>query len=236
MSHRSAGARLRRSILALAVALIGPPSREAAASGPARLGADGPVRVAVVLTEHATMIDFAGPWEVFQDTVVPGPGGRQRHGFELYTVGSAHAPMRISGGMTVVPDFAFADAPTPDIVVVGAQSGAPALRDWLRAIHADGKIVASVCTGAFHLAQAGLLDGKPATTHHDFFDSFAERFPAVKLLRGRRFVEAEERIFTAGGLTSGIDLALHLVEKIYGRAVAERTAVYMEYDGSGWKR
>jgi transcriptional regulator GlxA family with amidase domain len=87
----------------------------------------------------------------------------------------------------------------------------------------------SVCTGAFKLADAGLLDGKQATTHHDFWDGFATKFPKVQLQRGSRFVQSDETIYTAGGLTSGIDLALHVVEKLYGREAADRTAAYMEY-------
>jgi transcriptional regulator GlxA family with amidase domain len=92
----------------------------------------------------------------------------------------------------------------------------------------------SVCTGAFQLARAGLLDGQRATTHHDFYDRFADEFPQVHLERGLRFVE-NRRIATAGGLTSGIDLALHTVERYFGRDVAQWTADYMEYTGTRWK-
>lgn len=224
--------------LLLALATAATPSAPAPTGDPlAALGRDRPVKVAVVLTDRATMIDFAGPWEVFQDTaVVAKPGGEEREGFELYTVGAAHAPMQTSGGLTVVPDYAFADAPIPDVVLVGAQMGDPALVGWLQKVYGEDRVVLSVCTGAFKLAKAGLLDGKPATTHHQFFDSFAEQFPKVKLERGRRFVESEPRVLTAGGLSSGIDLALHVVERIYGRDVAQRTADYMEYESTGWKR
>jgi transcriptional regulator GlxA family with amidase domain len=91
----------------------------------------------------------------------------------------------------------------------------------------------SVCTGAFHLARSGLLDGRTATTHHLFLDRFAREFPAVKVERGVRFVE-HEKVATAGGLSSGIDLALRVVERYFGRPVAERTATYMEYEGRRW--
>ncbi len=91
----------------------------------------------------------------------------------------------------------------------------------------------SVCTGAFQLGSAGLLAGKSATTHHDFFDQFARAFPEVTVKRGLRFVE-EGRISTAGGLSSGIDLALRVVDRYFGRDVAQRTATYMEYQSKGW--
>ncbi len=91
----------------------------------------------------------------------------------------------------------------------------------------------SVCTGAFQLAEAGLLSGKSATTHHDFTDRLAKRFPDIEVERGLRFVE-HEKISTAGGLTSGIDLALRTVERYFGREIAEKTATYMEYQSKGW--
>jgi len=92
----------------------------------------------------------------------------------------------------------------------------------------------SVCTGAFVLGKAGLLDGLLTTTHHNYQDKFATLYPKAKLQRGVRFVE-NDRISSAGGLSSGIDLALHVVERYFGREVAQQTADYMEYQGPGWK-
>jgi transcriptional regulator GlxA family with amidase domain len=199
--------------------------------------ANRPIRVAFVLTDGATMIDFAGPWEVFQDVVLPEQGStaNQAAPFELFTVGAAKEPIRISGGMTVVPEYTFADAPVPDVIVVGAQRGAPDLAPWLRKMREKSRIVMSVCTGAFKLADAGLLEGKQATTHHDFFDAFAKRFPSVTLVRDKRFVQADSVVYSAGGLTSGIDLALHVVSLYFGKEAAERTAAYMEYTGTRWR-
>jgi transcriptional regulator GlxA family with amidase domain len=106
--------------------------------------------------------------------------------------------------------------------------------EWLRRASSSADLVMSVCTGAFVLARAGLLAGKRATTHHEFHDSFAERFPDTTLERGARFVESAPNLATAGGLTSGIDLALRVVERYFGRDAAARTAAYMEYQGRGW--
>jgi transcriptional regulator GlxA family with amidase domain len=152
----------------------------------------GVIKVAFVLSERATVIDFAGPWEVFRDTEAPIP-------FELYTVAPSRSPLHTSGGhgITVTPDYSFADAPEPDVIVIGAQSGGPGLSEWL------------------------LLDGRQATTHHDYTDRLASQFPKIKLVRSTRFVQSAPLIYTAGGLTSGIDLALHIVEGYFGPAVAQ---------------
>jgi len=189
----------------------------------------GPIRVAFVVTEGANVMDFAGPWETFQDADAPGGG------FELFTVSDSKKPVRMTGGVRLVPDYTFADAPKPDVVVVGAQRGSDATTAWLRKVAGEADVVMSVCTGAFKLAKAGLLDGKQATTHHDFFDDLARDYPKVEVVRGRRWVESSPKVYTAGGLTSGIDLALHVVAKYHGVEVADRTAFYMEHDGNGWK-
>ena len=188
----------------------------------------GPIPVAIVLTDAANVIDFAGPWEVFQDTAVP---GSEAPAFHLYTVSDSRRPLHLTGGLTVVPDYTYDDAPPPSVVVVGAQRGSPATLNWLRKVAADQRTDAlmSVCTGAFKLADAGLLDGKSATTHHDFFDEFARRFPKVMLERDSRYVQSAPHIFTSGGLTSGIDLALHIVTLYYGQDAARSTSRYMEY-------
>jgi transcriptional regulator GlxA family with amidase domain len=215
----------------LAVLLTFPLSSLAAEKASFKRPAEGPIRVAFVLTDGATMIDFAGPWEVFQDVMVG-----DDMPFQLYTVGESRNPISTSGGMKVVPDYSFDDAPQPHIVVVGAQRGSPKMPDWLRKVAPKSDVMMSVCTGAFKFADAGLLDGKTATTHHDFYDRFAERYPKVKLVKSTRFVQSDPKTFTAGGLTSGIDLALHVVEAYFGRATAEQTATYMEYESTGWKR
>jgi putative intracellular protease/amidase len=197
------------------------------------------IRVAVVLTEGAVVIDFAGPWEVFENVHTGMGEMEQQMPFELYTVGRDRQPIHTSGGMkpgmTVVPDYGFADAPAPDVVVVGAQSGDKQLGTWLRKVHAQRALIMSVCTGAFWLAEAGLLDGKQATTHHASLQRLANQYPGISVRSSVRYVESEPLILTAGGLSSGIDSALHVVEMYYGPKVAQATADYMEYQGQGWK-
>ena len=105
--------------------------------------------------------------------------------------------------------------------------------DWIRKSSKTTDVTMSVCTGAFVLAKTGLLDGKSATTFHAAFKTFAMEFPNIELKRGARFVE-NGNLATAGGLSSGIDLALRVVERYYGREVAAKTAYDMEYQGQGW--
>jgi len=198
----------------------------------------GKIKVAFVLTDMAVMIDFAGPWEVFQDVMVPSRGEKMddQHVFELYTVSDNKNPIRASGGMQIVPNYTFDDAPEAMLVVIPAQMGdSPKMLDWIRKISGQGAVVMSVCTGAFPLAETGLLRGKPATTHHGAYVRFQHRYPDIQVQRDKRWVQSSPTIFTAGGLSSGIDLALHVVELYFGREVAEYTAAHMEYESQAWK-
>jgi transcriptional regulator GlxA family with amidase domain/YHS domain-containing protein len=192
---------------------------------------DDGVPVAFLLSDGAVMIDFAGPWEVFQDAHVT---GRSQAAFNLYTVAETTKPILTSGGATIVPKFALASAPAPKVVVVPAQSDpSPAVKSWLvnAAKHAD--LLMSVCTGALVLAQAGLLDGRTVTSHHSAFGTLAMNYPSVTVKRGVRFVD-DGRIATSAGLSAGIDLALHVVARYYGKAAGVQTAYDMEYQSASW--
>jgi transcriptional regulator GlxA family with amidase domain len=195
----------------------------------------GKIPVAFAISQGVTVIDFAGPWEVFQDVWIPTRGKEmdEQMPFQLFTVSETIEPVTGSAGLKLVPDYTFETAPPPKVVVVPAQKGSEMLHQWLRKAIRTTDVTMSVCTGAFQLARAGLLSGKSATTHHDFIDRLAKEFPEIEVKRGVRFVEGE-RISTAGGLTSGIDLALRVVDRYYGREAAQRTATYMEYTGTGW--
>ena len=192
-----------------------------------------PVSVAFVLAADAEVVDFSGPWGVFEYVSLPGSPGPA---YKLFTVAESKRPVKVSGGLTVVPDFSFDTAPRPDVIVVPAlgDKPPPAVLAWLKKVSPRTELILSVCTGAFVLAEAGLLDGKQATTHHSALNLLAANHPAIDVQRGVRFVDSG-RIATAGGLTSGIDLALHVVDRTFGREVAEATAAQLEYQGTGWK-
>ncbi|MRR56657.1 MAG: YHS domain-containing protein [Deltaproteobacteria bacterium] len=188
--------------------------------------------VAFVLGPSAEVVDFAGPWGVFEYVFLP---DQETPPFQLYTVAESTAPLKVSGGMTVIPDHDFSTAPPPKLIVVPAMDEpSQAMLDWLRQATKGTDLTMSVCNGAFVLAKAGLLAGKEATSHHGAYAMFQADFPDVKVKRGARFVDAGN-ISTAGGLTSGIDLALHVVDRYFGRQIAEQTATALEYQGRGWK-
>ncbi len=191
--------------------------------------AKGTIPVAFVVSDGAVVIDFAGPWEVFQDVF-----DNQGHGFfNLYTVAETTRPIAASG-LTIIPDFTFQTAPIPKVVVIPAQSGeSPAMLDWIRTSAKTADVTMSVCTGAYVLARTGLLSGKAATTIHTAYSDFAKKFPDIKLMRGARFVE-DGNLASSGGLSSGIDLAFRVIQRYYGRKRAEQTADMMEYQGRGW--
>jgi putative intracellular protease/amidase/YHS domain-containing protein len=191
----------------------------------------GQIPVAFLISDGAVVIDFCGPWEVFQDVTIP---GKEEMPFRLYTVAETNKPIRTSGGMQVVPDYTIQNAPPPRVIVIPAQrSPSPKVLKWLKASSKTTDVTMSVCTGAFVLAKTGLLHAKSATTYHGAFERFAMQFPDVQLKRGARFVE-NGNLATAAGLSSGIDLALRVVERYYGREVAQNTAYQMEYQGEGW--
>lgn len=219
----------RRSALGIAAGGV-----LAASSTPALASDNAVIPVAVLIDERSAVIDFCGPWEALQDAQT------NDDGFQLYTVAPTANPIRVSGGLNIVPDYTLANAPAPKVIIIPAQLGSrtvSATTDakvaWLRAVHPHADIVMSVCTGAFLLARTGLLDGLTATTHHSYFDDFERDFPRVHLVRDQRFID-HGAIISTGGLTSGIDGALHVVERYFGRDIARNTASYMEYASERW--
>ena len=215
-----------------AAAAAAPPAEPGAtqSSVPLTPPASGSIPVAFVLAQHAVVIDFAGPWEVFQDTTVPG----REAPFRLYTVAESTRPITASGGMLITPNYSFDTAPQPKIIVIPAQrEPTEKLLNWIRSAHKSADVTMSVCTGADVLAATGLLAGKSATTHHTAYREMAMDHTDISVKRGVRFVE-DGQFASSGGLSSGIDLALHIVERYFGRDVARQTAFQMEYQGQGW--
>jgi len=202
--------------------------------------ADGVINVAFIVSDQTALIDLAGPWEVFGDTMLAPHGGPWHGGddmimpFDMYTVSDSQKLIS-AAGLQVVPNYTFENAPKPRVIVIPAQGGrSEAQKRWLLENAKTADITMSVCTGASMLAGYGLLDHQRATTHHLFIDEMQRKYPTVEFVTGLRYVD-NGKIATAGGLSSGIDLALHVVERYYGDEIAQATADYMEYRGELWK-
>ena len=205
---------------------------------------DGPIKVAFLISDDANVMDIAGPWEVFNETMLTAKGKPWHEAdglddmsmpFETYTVSDSLQPVRVGNGLIIVPNYSFENAPKPKVIVVPAQKGrSNAQKAWLLSHSETDDVTMSVCTGAAVLAEYGLLNGLTATTHHLFLESMQKQYPTVHFESGLRFVD-HGKIATAGGLTSGIDLALHVVSRYFGRDVAQVTAETLEYHSDLWK-
>lgn len=189
-----------------------------------------PRQVGVLVFDGAEDLDFIGPLEVW------GMASRLiKSGLEVRTVGRTSAPIRTSFGLLVTPHLSFADAPQFDILVVPGGSGAWALLDdeeissWLARAAADAELVTSVCSGAMLLGAAGVLGRGPVTTHWNAMARMRARFPDLEVREGVRWVDAG-RVVTSAGVSAGIDMSLHLVERLYGHEIASETARWLEYD------
>lgn len=191
--------------------------------------------VAIVIFDNVEVLDFAGPFEVFNvaSEVIafdPYPA------FYTYTVGLTGDMVVARGGLRVTPHFSLVNCPPPDVLIVPGGFGARALLtnglflDWLKLQAGQVEQLLSVCTGALALARAGLLDGLPATTHHGSFHLLRELAPSVTVVEDRRYVD-NGQIVTSGGISAGIDMSLAVVEKLLGSDKAKQVHKEMEW---GW--
>jgi transcriptional regulator GlxA family with amidase domain len=196
-------------------------------------------RVGIFVFDDVEVLDFAGPYEVF---TTAGRVHRRAHPaqdelFSVFTIGRTGAPVRARAGLAVHPDYSFGTHPGIDVLVIPGgvvtqELAEPGVATWIAASARVARLTASVCTGAFLLAKAGLLDGKSATTHWEDVEDLRNGFPSVRVLTGLRWVD-EGAIVTSAGISAGIDMSLHLVERQAGRELALRTARQMEFDWTG---
>ncbi len=213
------------------------PSASAAPAAKLVPPAHGKIPVAIIIGRGAETIDFVGPWEVFQFAFRPSAGAMSMEDmelFQLYIVSDSKEPVRVTGGMRIIPDYTYADAPEPKVIVVPATTSSPEMLDWIRKMTKRSDVVMSVCLGAYHLAEAGVLSGKQATTNDGAYVNIQRKYPDVHFLRNRRWVQSDPVIFTSGATGAGIDLALHIVELYFGHDVAARAARAMNYKSQDW--
>lgn len=191
--------------------------------------------VAVVVWNGIEVLDLAGPSEVFESASRFGRSGRGL-AFNVYTVGSTKKPVTIQRFIDIVPNYDVTDAPPADIIVLaGGGTGAilndPSLMSWVTEQSRQSEVVLTVCTGALVAAKIGLLDDLDVTTWYGAIDRLAAAAPSARVHDGMRFVD-NGHVVTTAGISAGIDGSLHVVARLLGRSVAERTAAYMEYPWS----
>jgi transcriptional regulator GlxA family with amidase domain len=192
---------------------------------------DAGIRIAVVVFDGAEELDWAGPWEVLGVWARLWPDD----GVEVFTVADSRGLVRSANGLQVMAESSWDDAGRIDVVVypggVGTtkQLGDDALRSRLRALAASTRIMASVCTGSLVFADAGLLDGLPATTHWASLDELAALGTNIEVRPDDRFVDTG-RMVTAAGVSAGIDMALHLVRRLHSPQRAHQVRRVIQYD------
>lgn len=186
--------------------------------------------VGILIFDEAEVLDFAGPFEVFAVT-------SELHNFALFdvfTIGKNPEPVTAVNGPSVNPTNSFKNTPKVDILIISGGAGTRKQMEdtetlaWISEIHQQTELTLSICSGSRLLAVLGLLDHQPYCTHHEVYAHMQEIVPGGLPQKDKRFVHFG-KIFTSGGISAGIDLSFHIVEKLHGREVAKKTAAYMEY-------
>jgi transcriptional regulator GlxA family with amidase domain len=199
---------------------------------PERDGDNPRWRVGILLFPDVELLDFCGPLEVF--TVAARFIEDQALRLEACTIAQTDGPLTTRAGLKVLPDYTTADHPKIDVLVVPGGMGTrrevenAALIAWIARVASSAELTASVCTGAFLLARAGLLGTRDVTTHWASLDRLAESHPEVTVRREVRWVDTGD-IVTSAGISAGIDMSLHLVARLLGDEIARKTARQMEY-------
>ncbi len=195
------------------------------------------MNVGILVFDEVELLDMAGPYEVFTTAArvlarsVP-PDTPPL--FTVCTLARRPGPVRARAGLRLWPDHTLADHPPLACAivpggVVEAELGQPDLRAWITAQAGRAQVLASVCTGALLLADAGVLDGLDATTHWEDLDALRALRPAVRVHSGVRWVD-QGRIVTSAGIAAGIAMSLHLVQRLHSHELALRTARQMDVD------
>ena len=186
--------------------------------------------LAILIFNEVEILDFCGPFEVFSVANC----FNDKPAFNVLTVAENTGPVKTRGGLSVNPHYWLADCPRPDLLLVPGGQGTRQemhnsnIIDWIRTASNQAEMVLSFCTGTLLLAKAGLLDGLEATTHHGAIELLRKTAPKTTIHADRRFVD-NGRVICSAGIAAGIDMSLHVVGKLLGQEVAEKTATQMEY-------
>lgn len=192
-------------------------------------------RVGILVFDDVEVLDFCGPFEVFSVARPVGEHADENRLFEVVTIAEQDRIIHCRGGLMVKPHFTTETHPPLDILVIPGGQGTRRERlnstilEWIASQHQHTEVTASVCTGAFLLAERGLLDGKRATTHWNSVEWMKHQYPQVRMLPDTRVVD-EGHFVTSAGISAGIDMSLQLVGRLHGPEVAAWAARRMEYD------
>ena len=185
------------------------------------------MNIGILIFDDVEELDFVGPFEVFAQA------SRIVSGIEVSLLSKENREVRCRYGLRVQPDHSLTNCPPLDLLIVPGGKGAREYARYDSEIisfvrrHASQKQIASVCTGALILAEAGLLKGHKATTHWSALDTLRE-YPGVEVVGNTRYVR-EGNVSTSAGISAGIDLALDIVKDLHGKEVAKKVARSMEY-------
>jgi transcriptional regulator GlxA family with amidase domain len=189
--------------------------------------------VAIMIFDDVEVLDFCGPFEVFNVA-----NHFSQEAFNVYLIAPEQRTILARNGLKVIPDYDLDNAPAPDLLLIPGGRGArplihnEAVVGYIRQQAGRVERLLSVCTGAYLLAKADLLDGLQATTHHTGFETLAQLAPTAQLVRDVKYVD-NGRIVLSGGISAGINMSLYIVGRLLGLDVARQTAAYMEYDWEG---
>jgi transcriptional regulator GlxA family with amidase domain len=189
-----------------------------------------PTSIAIFLFEDAEELDWAGPWEVLAAWMQFHPDEVQ-----VFTVVREEGPIRCAKGLRVLADYTWSDAPEFDVLIYPGGQGTRAhlgddeIKSWLHKSKEGGVLMTSVCTGALVYADVGLLDNRPATTHWASLDLLESLGESIEVRKEDRYVDDGD-VITAAGVSAGIDMALHLVERLQSTERAKEVRRYIQYD------
>lgn len=188
------------------------------------------LHIGIFLFNDIELLDFAGPYEVFSVAAEQ----QEPLAGRVFTISEDGAAVRSVNGLRVMPDYAFGSHPSIDVLVVPGGNGTKAemnkaqVLQWLKEQHGASQLTMSVCSGTRLLGKLGLLDHLTYTTHHEVMPDMATIAPLATVEKNVRFVD-NGKLLTSAGIAAGIELSLHVVARLWGKEVARRTAVYMEY-------
>jgi transcriptional regulator GlxA family with amidase domain len=195
---------------------------------------EGKLTIGILIFDGVEVLDFCGPFEVFAGASSVGDPGEHRSLFQVVIIAEEDRIITCAGGLLVKPHATIKNHPPLDILVVPGgdvfrELSNPQVLEWIGRQDQQTRLTASVCTGAFLLAECGLLNQRRATTHWSGIEMMQQRYPAVKMLADTRIVD-EGHIITSAGVSAGIDMSLYVVSRLFGEEVAVQTARYMEYE------